>query len=189
MLISRNHKAEDWKAPTFRTEEDWEKAVEIFLDRIQTRYLEHIDRIIGHHTSGFAVLALDCTLIETLEQFRRGKRKTPSKKGEAYFVAFLTGTSFRKHFGEDTAKMFYRQIRCGLLHQTETLDSRVKRNSKLPMMAHTKGKNGLYRLWPGAPSNTTSAKSPVVSPEFVLSFPYPTAKVTVSLAFNSTCPE
>jgi hypothetical protein len=68
-------------------------------------------------------------------------------------------------------------------------DSRVKRNSKLPMMAHTKGKNGLYRLWPGAPSNTTSAKSPVVSPEFVLSFPYPTAKVTVSLAFNSTCPE
>jgi hypothetical protein len=143
VLISRNYKAEDWKGLTFRTEEDWEKAVEIFLDRIQTRYIEHIDRIIGHHTSGFAVLALDCTLIETLEQFRRGKRKTPFKKGEAYFVAFLTGTSFRKHFGEDSAKMFYKQIRCGLLHQTEAQESQVKRNSKLPMIAYTKGRNGL----------------------------------------------
>jgi hypothetical protein len=61
MLISRNYKAEDWKALTFKTEDDRQKAVEIFLDRIQTRYLEHIDRVIGHHTSGFAVLALDCT--------------------------------------------------------------------------------------------------------------------------------
>ena len=143
MLISRNYKAEDWKALTFKTEDDWQKAVEIFLDRIQTRYLEHIDRIIGHQTSGFAVLALDCTLIETLEQFRRGKRKTPPREGASYFVAFLTGTSFKDHFGEKTAKMFYKQIRCGLLHQTEAQDAQVKRNSKLPMIAHAKGKNGL----------------------------------------------
>jgi hypothetical protein len=143
MLISRNFRAEDWKALTFKTEDDWQKAVDIFLDRIQTRYIAHIDRIIGHHTSGFAVLALDCTLIETLEQFRRGKRKTPSKKGEPYFVAFLTGTSFKKYFEEETAKMFYKQIRCGLLHQTEAQDSQVKRNSKLPMVAYAKGRNGL----------------------------------------------
>jgi hypothetical protein len=82
-------------------------------------------------------------LIETLEQFRRGKHKTPSKKGQTYFVAFLTGTSFAEHFGDATAKMFYRQIRCGLLHQTEAQDSQVKRNSKLPMIAYTRGKNGL----------------------------------------------
>jgi hypothetical protein len=102
MLISRNYTAKDWKSLTFKTEDEWQKAVDIFLDRIETRYLIHIDRIIKHRTSGFAVLALDCTLIETLEQFRRGKQKTPSRKVEAYFVAFLTGTSFNKHFDKDT---------------------------------------------------------------------------------------
>ena len=39
--------------------------------------------------------------------------------------------------------MFYKQVRCGLVHQTEARDSQVKRNSKLPMVAYTKGKDGL----------------------------------------------
>lgn len=143
MLISRNYTAKDWKSLTFKTEDEWQKAVDIFLDRIETRYLVHIDRIIKHRTSGFAVLALDCTLIETLEQFRRGKQKTPNRKVETYFVALLTGTSFNKHFDKDTARMFYKQIRCGLLHQTEARDSQVKRTSALPMIAYTKGKKGL----------------------------------------------
>jgi hypothetical protein len=37
MLISRNFTAKDWKALTFKSEEDWQKAVAIFLDRIETR--------------------------------------------------------------------------------------------------------------------------------------------------------
>ncbi|HZQ20476.1 MAG TPA: hypothetical protein VFA90_17415 [Terriglobales bacterium] len=134
---------EDWKSLTFRTEDEWQKAIDIFLDRIETRYLIHIDRIIKHRTSGFAVLALDCTLIETLEQFRQGKEKTPRTKIGEYFVAFLTSTSFKKHFDKDKAKMFYKQIRCGLLHQTEAKNSRVKRTSTLPMIAYTKGNKGL----------------------------------------------
>jgi hypothetical protein len=143
MLISRNYTAEDWKSLTFKTEDEWQKAVDIFLDRIETRYIIHIDRIIKHRTSGFAVLALDCSLIETLEQFRRGKKKTPSKKVGAYFVGFLTGTSFKKYFDKDSAMLFYTQIRCGLLHQTEAKDSKVKRTSTLPMVAYAKGKKGL----------------------------------------------
>lgn len=51
-------------------------------------------------------LCIDCMLIETLEQFRRGKEKTPSSKVGDYFVAFLTGTSFSKHFDKDAAKVF-----------------------------------------------------------------------------------
>jgi hypothetical protein len=50
MLISRNYKAEDWKELTFKTEEDWWKAAAISWDRMETRYLEHIRRILGHHT-------------------------------------------------------------------------------------------------------------------------------------------
>jgi hypothetical protein len=143
MLISRKYTANDWKSLTFKTEEEWQRAVDIFLDRIETRYLIHIDKIIKHRTSGFAVLALDCTLVETLEQFRRGKEKTPGRKVGDYFVAFLTSSSFKKHFDKDKAKMFYKQIRCGLLHQTEAKNSRVKRTSMLPMIAYTKGNKGL----------------------------------------------
>lgn len=143
MLISRKYTAEDWKSLTFKTEEEWQRAIDIFLDRIETRYLIHVDKIIKHRTSGFAVLALDCTLVETLEQFRRGKEKTPGRKVGDYFVAFLTSTSFKKHFDKDKAKMFYKQIRCGLLHQTEAKNSRVKRTSALPMIAYTKGNKGL----------------------------------------------
>ena len=57
MWISRNYKVDDWKALTFKTEDDWQKALVIFRDRMETRYLEHIRRILGHHTSGFAAMA------------------------------------------------------------------------------------------------------------------------------------
>ena len=76
MLISRNYKADHWKALRFTSEADWETAIAIFQDRLETRYLEHIRRLLGHRTSGFAVLALDCVVIETMEQFRQGTQKT-----------------------------------------------------------------------------------------------------------------
>jgi hypothetical protein len=77
MLISRTYKAKHWEALTFKSDADWQTAVAIFQDGISTRYLEHIERIIGHRTSGFAVLTLDCALIETSEQFRQGTEETP----------------------------------------------------------------------------------------------------------------
>lgn len=67
MRISRNYKAEHWRALTFDTEADWQRAIEIFIDRLNTRYLIHIKELLRHRTSGFAVLTLDCAIIETLE--------------------------------------------------------------------------------------------------------------------------
>jgi hypothetical protein len=143
MLISRKYKAKHWEALTFESEADWEIAVAIFQDRINTRYLEHIGRIIGHRTSGFAVLTLDCALIETLEQFRQGTEGTPSRQGEKYFVSFLRGTSFKEHVGEEEARLFYTSIRCGLLHQGEAKSSLVKRNSTLPLISLTEDHKGV----------------------------------------------
>src|SRR5689334_12702222 len=100
----------------------------MFEDRIETRYLEHIRSLLPRQTSGFAVLALGSTLIETLEQFRRGKQKTPQRQGKDYFVSFLTQTTFVQHFDPDLARLFYETIRCGLLHQSEAGGtSRIKR--------------------------------------------------------------
>ncbi len=124
MRISPQYSVCDWKALTFSNEEDWQKAIVIFEDRIRGRFLKFIDLIKDDNFSGFAVLALDCLLIETLQQFREGEEETPSGKARKYFVRFLTKTSFREFLTEDTAGKFYDQIRCGILHQAE-----VKKNS------------------------------------------------------------
>jgi hypothetical protein len=116
----------------------------MFEDRVETRYLEHIRVLLPRATSGFAVLALDCALIETLEQFRQGKGTTPDKHGKRYFVAFLTQTAFKGHFDEALAKLFYKTIRCGLLHQAEAGgNSRVKRGTDLAVASYTSDKKGI----------------------------------------------
>jgi hypothetical protein len=116
----------------------------MFEDRIETRYLEHIRTLLPRQTSGFAVLALDSALIETLEQFRRGKAKTPQRQGQEYFVSFLTQTAFAQHFDIPLAILFYKTIRCGLLHQSEAEGtSRIKRGSGLALVAYTVDHSGI----------------------------------------------
>jgi len=113
------------------------------LDRMETRYLEHIRRILRHRTSGFSALALDCAVIETMEQFRRGEPKTPVGDGKKYFISLLTETSFSPDVSKKQARVFYKNIRCGLLHQTEAEDSLVKRNDTRPLIAFTKDHKGV----------------------------------------------
>lgn len=142
--ISRNFKIRHWKALRLKEEADWVRAVEIFHDRIETRYLEHIESILDHSTSGFAVLTLDCALIETLQQFRTGKGKTPRNKVGEYFVSFLTETSFGGHFDRPKAELFYTSIRCGLHHQSEAEgNSRIKRGGGRPLVAYTADGKGI----------------------------------------------
>ncbi|HOX87937.1 MAG TPA: hypothetical protein PLY04_18310 [bacterium] len=144
MRISRNFTVEDWKRLAFKSEEDWSRAVDMLRDRLETRYLEHIRELLPRKTSGFVVLALDCALIETLEQFKRGTRKTPQRQGQTYFISFLTSPGFALHFTETRAKIFYTQIRCGLLHQSEAEGvSRIKRGGSLPVVSDTEDQKSL----------------------------------------------
>jgi len=144
MRISRNYRVDDWNRLSFADPADWDTAVCIFEDRLETRYLEHIRSMLGRKTSGFAVLALDSALIETLEQFWRGQRKTPDKQGKAYFVSFFGRTSFSDHFDEPLAGLFYKTIRCGLLHQSEADGtSRIKRGNNHSLVSYTTDKKGI----------------------------------------------
>ena len=127
MRISPRYNVDHWAGLAFATEQDWQEAINIFEDRIRGRFLEIIDRVEDEEFAGFAVMALDCLLIETLQQFREGSERTPPNKSCRYFVEFLTQTSFKDYFTtEDMAEVFYDQIRCGILHQAET-----KGNSRL----------------------------------------------------------
>ena len=88
MRISASYTVDDWKALTFTSELDWELAVDMFKDRLKTRYLDHIDVLISRKTSGFAVLTLDCALVETLQQFRTGGSKHSIPKGQPVLRRF-----------------------------------------------------------------------------------------------------
>ncbi len=129
----------DWHVIGFSTKEEWQRAVTIFEDRLRGRFLRMIDLIKDEPYAGFAVLALDCLLIETLQQFRMGVPDS-DRKTRAYFVSFLTETSFKLHFCADKSKgsladMFYKQIRCGILHQAETKhSSRVVTTGNAPVV-------------------------------------------------------
>lgn len=108
---------------------EWETAINVFEDRIYGRFLNFISMIERKRYAGFAVMALDCLLIETLQQFFDGKDE--SARSGASFRRFLTTSSFQPFFGNDQtdkglAGIFYNQVRCGILHMAE-----VKTSSKL----------------------------------------------------------
>lgn len=134
----------DYKAIDFNTEEGWQCAITIFEDRIRGRFLDVVQCIANQPDAGFAVMALDCLLIETLQQTRQGVAETPRGKGEEYFVNFLIYTAFASDFDEHKAKAFYKHIRNGILHQAEIKgSSRIRTDSDLPIVQYAPDNKGL----------------------------------------------
>lgn len=150
MKIAPKVSVEDWLKIDFSKEEGWQKAIDIFVDRIKVRFLDQIDRIqekyyyedgIDYRSdfAGFSVLALDSLLIETLQQFRYGVDESDkyisldsgNNGSKAAFIDFLSkDTSFKTHFKNEPvngwAYIFYDHFRCGILHQAQ-----IKKNSKV----------------------------------------------------------
>ena len=76
---------------------DWAKAISICESRISGRFIEPVDFLIAtdekkpatERRFGFAVMAIDCLLVETLGAFLAGLENTKGKS-EATFCSFLT---------------------------------------------------------------------------------------------------
>lgn len=142
LKISPKYNIEHWKKINFSIEGDWQEAINIFVDRIQGRFLDLISRIESYTYAGFSVIALDCLLIETLQQFRKGVSETPRGNVKQYFKSFLIESSFG--FCDKLADMFYDQIRNGILHQAEIKGtSRISINRDVPLVNLTEDGNGL----------------------------------------------
>jgi len=142
--IAPNFEASKWKTLAIQKStnwsNDWKTAVNVFEKRINARFLNQIDALIINQNkdaarfSGFAIVALDCLLIETLDQFYNGNHTTRRKATKtddpdvgAFHAVFQRSSKLRSFF--DTVaktKVFYQHIRCGLLHQAQT-----KRKSKI----------------------------------------------------------
>ena len=99
---------------------DWKCAVNILKDRIQGRYINQIDLLSDDiNANGFAIMALNCLLIEALYQFENGLKETKNSNKEKYanFLKQMDSVSFSVG---STAEDFYTHIRCGILHSAQT---------------------------------------------------------------------
>lgn len=129
MQIAPNFEAARWKALTLddAASTDWEVAISALDSRIRERYIAPVDFLIEAEKQvratdrrfGFAVLALDCLLVEALGGFLEGLEETTGRSKEI-FCRFLTSRpQFREAFSQALAEKFYKEFRCGVLHQAE----------------------------------------------------------------------
>lgn len=102
--------------------------IKLIRHRFEYRYLKHIKCI----DSGFLIMAVSCFVIETLQSFREGKPDT-NGIGQRMFKNFFKNEQDNfPDFNEEISSEFYKHIRCGILHQSETTNAwRVLRVGKL----------------------------------------------------------
>lgn len=122
---------------------------DFFLTRLEDRYLEPLKIIKENGTyrgEGFSIMTIVCSLVEFIEgtfqgiNYRYRRRNDPPlsqfeyNRSEDIFISFLTQRHpFSLDFNKINAAEFYKNIRCGLLHE-----------------ARTKGK---WTIWGSSPNN------------------------------------
>ncbi len=125
--ISEKYTYEDYLRLNFKldsTEEIWEEAIKIFIDRINSRIIYGIDELIESKNKyemlkyGFPIMILQCSLIDTLAKFRYGSDKQ-TKRFKDFLKEYLL-FDFKEEEKEKIADKFYADIRCGLVHSGST---------------------------------------------------------------------
>lgn len=133
----------DWSATRRRLSRSknpqlWTAAFEdFFLARLNSRYFEPVRALESMREKageGFAIVTLHCSLIEFLASTLTGKSYRYRRKGDPplgadeysdsgnMFVGFLEANEpFKTMFARaGTAREFYANVRCGLLHEART---------------------------------------------------------------------
>ncbi len=111
-----------------KSEESKGHIIKLIRHRFENRYLKHLKPPVN---SGFLIMAVSCFVIETLQSFREGEPDT-SRIGKRMFKNFFDNDKeyFPGFYG--ISGEFYKDIRCGILHQSETTNAwRILRNGKL----------------------------------------------------------
>jgi hypothetical protein len=118
LRISPLYTSLDWQALDSSNPKDWSKAADVIRDRLDGRFLRFASDCLKDKYSGFVVLAIDCLLAETIQQFMDGVTDG-HKQSQKMIKKFLKGPRFQPDFDAEARKAFYLDIRCGLLHQAE----------------------------------------------------------------------
>ncbi|WP_426325172.1 hypothetical protein [Pedobacter sp. R-06] len=130
---------------------------DFYIKRLNDRYLNPIKSIKKNDAytgEGFSIMTIICSLIEFLEATYQGKSYRYRKKGDPLlgqyeygasgqiFIDFLTNRiPFNTHFNVINAGEFYRNVRCGLLHESRT--------------------NGNWTIWGNSGDGTLLKKTPI----------------------------
>lgn len=100
---------------------------QFIVDRFYERYFEPTENAPARH--GFTLMAIGCLVIEALESFYQGKKDSKGESAKMFEEFFKRPTGLRVFGNGD---WFYKQIRCGILHQAETTAGwRILRKGKL----------------------------------------------------------
>ena len=130
----------------YNSNEKWDEVFDFFEERIKTRYINPINAILNmksYNGEGFAVVNLQCSLIETIESFINGwiyshKPRGWFKNGQksevinnaCIFKSFFANRIIIKDLKIDGGD-FYESVRCGLLHETQTKNNwKIKKGIK-----------------------------------------------------------
>lgn len=112
-------------------EKDKTKIVDFIRERFTERYITPLrgDPKLKH---GFCTMAICCLMIEALESFRQGWEDT-NRQSEKAFCKFFDKNSNLQIF-HGFAGDFYKNVRCGILHQAETTNGwRIHRHKDDPI--------------------------------------------------------
>lgn len=138
MKIAGELTIKDWedleKKLKLNYDNHWDEAYNYFETRINTRYITPIEAIIKINPvqgEGFAVVNLQCSLIETIECFINGwMHANPNfinpqgiilRKNEKLFKSFFNKREpFINYKQKIDGTDFFKSVRCGLLHETQT---------------------------------------------------------------------
>lgn len=121
-MISRTWRVEDYLKLNLSidsSDDDWNAAIDFLKERFTERYFGVIDKLKNDPDSnGFAIMALNCLLIDAFYQFENGLEETNQNK--RCYTAFLR--KYMRHIFEndEQASLFYQHIRCGILHSAQT---------------------------------------------------------------------
>lgn len=104
--------------------QDKTKISEFIYQRFYTRYIKPFEysekRYKKMHKNGFSIMANCCLLIESLESFKNGWETTDRKSQKAFESFFKSEPEFEEIKKARLEQDFYKNIRCGILHQAET---------------------------------------------------------------------
>lgn len=96
---------------------DKDAIAKFIMERVSERYITPM-RVERNKKNGFTIMAVSCLLIETLESFYQGWPDSNNKSQLAFCNFFDRNQGFGSFRGQ--AQSFYKNVRCGILHQGET---------------------------------------------------------------------
>lgn len=104
----------------------WHEVIDAMRRRIQERFLTPVHELTRFdeqdelpYRPGFAILALDCLLIDTIQSFREGRVSTGEVSPAQSFKTFLSSPRFVDFKKTDRGE-FFQYVRNAILHNGET---------------------------------------------------------------------